>query len=595
MDTVKQQQQQQDDLVKQKKNTLASRFNPFNWMNNKSNNNNNNKQGAQLQGNDMSIDNVTSTNSETTVSPTYSSNDNHNNNNGNSIINHDDIQIQQQQIDTNKNGYRILNEYYILETLGKGMSGKVKKGKHIRTNDICALKIIDRATARKRVLSQLHTEIMAMKSLNHPNILNLLHVSLNATYPRKCGETRQVMVIGLELAKGGELFDFMMYTGSFSEILARTFFIQMCQALSVCHSKMIFHRDIKPENLLLDDRYQLKVADFGLAAIRNDKEDLLRTECGTRSYMAPEILLHKEYNGAKADVWSCAVVLFIMLAGNPPFTMAKKGDWWFNALLENNYAKFWKAHKKYAAHFPPAAEAFLSTVLIPDPNMRPSIDEMLKHPWCQGPIFSDEDLYHELLRRKTTVDREKAREREIAIREKEAKKNSGKQFDPFATNATRSTGYEISEGESEVIQRYDTSIMAPKLMDMEIKGFTNFYTAAPALAIIDELKTAVTMMEGGNVMKTTTEADKEFSMKVQFVKGTDKCDMKINIYSVPEDKIQIVQMTRKLGDPFVFNKIYKEMLEKIPDLLVNDNDNDENVPCVETPNEEMLVQEVGMI
>jgi len=100
-------------------------------------------------------------------------------------------------------------------------------------------------------------------------------------------------VLSLQLAEGGELFDFMMFTGFFSEVVSRTLFRQLLSALQYCHERGVYHRDIKPENLLLDDKYQLKIADFGLAAIRQDPEETLRTECGTRSYMAPEILSHK--------------------------------------------------------------------------------------------------------------------------------------------------------------------------------------------------------------------------------------------------------------------------------------------------------------
>lgn len=76
----------------------------------------------------------------------------------------------------------------------------------------------------------------------------------------------------------------------------------------------------------------MKLADFGLSNITTDADTVLETECGTRSYMAPEILEHNGYYGDSADVWSAGVVLFIMLTGSPPFDIANRKDWWFNAV-----------------------------------------------------------------------------------------------------------------------------------------------------------------------------------------------------------------------------------------------------------------------
>ena len=92
-------------------------------------------------------------------------------------------------------------------------------------------------------------------------------------------------------------------------------------------------------------------------------EAVLQTECGTKSYMAPEIISHQAYSGAAVDIWSAGVVLFIMLCGNPPFDIAARTDWWFNAisvrfrgdlmflyLQMNRYDRFWAAHLRAAAH-----------------------------------------------------------------------------------------------------------------------------------------------------------------------------------------------------------------------------------------------------
>lgn len=91
------------------------------------------------------------------------------------------------------------------------------------------------------------------------------------------------------------------------------------------------HRDLKPENLLLTEDFNLVITDFGLSAVLDDgSEEWLSTYCGTRGYMAPEIIARQTvYLGPSADVWSAAVVLFVMLAGFPPFEAAQAPDWWF--------------------------------------------------------------------------------------------------------------------------------------------------------------------------------------------------------------------------------------------------------------------------
>ena len=118
-----------------------------------------------------------------------------------------------------------------------------------------------------------------------------------------------------------------------------------------CHEKGICHRDLKPENLLLSGDFELKIADFGLSALGENEDGtplLLRTECGTRGYMAPEVLAGRPYDGHKADVWSAGVILFITLAGFPPFQMAASSDWWFQRIQNKQYPLFWEAHLRSA-------------------------------------------------------------------------------------------------------------------------------------------------------------------------------------------------------------------------------------------------------
>jgi len=467
------------------------------------------------------------------------------------------------------NGPRIFCGYEILDTLGKGMSGKVKRARHPHSGEIIALKVIKKETATRRSLAQLQTEIMTMKALQHENIVQLYHVDLDAEYPRKNGLTRRVMTLAIELCTGGELFDFLMHTQAFQEDIARTFFKQMMSALAFCHSQGIYHRDIKPENLLLDEKFQLKIADFGLSAMRNNPDELLQTECGTKSYMAPEILAHRDYEGGKADVWSSGVVLFIMLAGNPPFQHAKPGDWWFDRVTEGNYEKFWKAHVRYCPNFPMLARACVNKMFSPKPEDRPSAEEIMKHPWAAGQVMNPEALFQELSRRKLRVDQAKEAERLQAQREKarQSRMMNGRQaYDPFQRNVHRSVAtLSNNKGGEEVT-------MAPQLDPSKVLGYTNFYSPASASEIVTQLKQVIDTM-GGTVK---TKENNNFSLKTILTNNDQKCEIKINIYSASnDDSVNLVDITRSQGDHFIFKKIYDNLLEAVPDLLVESNLEDE--------------------
>ena len=128
----------------------------------------------------------------------------------------------------------------------------------------------------------------------------------------------------LELVGGGELFDFVALGGRLSEATARYYFKQLLEGLSFMHSQGYVHRDLKPENLLLDRDYVLKITDLGFAAplAGRDGSGLLQTQLGTASYMAPEIHLGKEYEGARVDFFASAIILFVILTQRPPFTSA---------------------------------------------------------------------------------------------------------------------------------------------------------------------------------------------------------------------------------------------------------------------------------
>ncbi|KAJ0985002.1 hypothetical protein J5N97_003358 [Dioscorea zingiberensis] len=201
----------------------------------------------------------------------------------------------------------IVGKYCLGKTIGEGAFAKVKLAVDVHTNRQVAVKIIDKQTVIKnKIIYQIKREISTMRLLNHPNIVKIYEVIA----------TKKKIYLIMEYVSGGQLTDRMCK--GLAEKEARKYFQQLIDAVDYCHGRGVYHRDLKPENLLLDSEGNLKVSDFGLSVLRKPGA-LLSTACGSPSYVAPEVITKKNYKGADADVWSCGVVLFELLAGHLPF------------------------------------------------------------------------------------------------------------------------------------------------------------------------------------------------------------------------------------------------------------------------------------
>jgi len=307
---------------------------------------------------------------------------------------------------------REIGNYVLGDTLGEGGFARVKLGTNKLTGEKVALKVLAKKNldTSSTEFKQVKREIDALTILQHPNILRMYEADWNARYPKADGEFQDVLLIVLELAGGGELFDFLSYTGAFDERIARTYFQQLVNGLKECHSQGIAHRDLKPENLLLNSEFVLKLADFGFAHFQGSNvSHVMKTECGTKGYMAPEVLSGKSYDES-ADLFAAGVILFIMLAGFPPFQIANKTDWWFNKLMSDKHSLFWKAHER-TAYFSDAAKDLINKILSPDPSKRITIEQIEGHDWFKGPVLSAEELREDLSTRKVQVDANKSREK----------------------------------------------------------------------------------------------------------------------------------------------------------------------------------------
>ncbi|KAI4089411.1 MAG: hypothetical protein LQ344_005413 [Seirophora lacunosa] len=201
-----------------------------------------------------------------------------------------------------------LGHYHVKRTLGEGSFGKVKLAVHRISGQEVALKIISRKKLISRDMAgRVEREIQYLQLLRHPHIIKLYTVITTPTD----------IIMVLEYA-GGELFDYIVKNGKMPETKARRFFQQIVCAVEYCHRHKIVHRDLKPENLLLDADLNVKIADFGLSNVLTDG-NFLKTSCGSPNYAAPEVIGGKLYAGPEVDVWSCGVILYVLLCGRLPF------------------------------------------------------------------------------------------------------------------------------------------------------------------------------------------------------------------------------------------------------------------------------------
>ncbi|ENN81423.1 hypothetical protein D910_12733 [Dendroctonus ponderosae] len=200
-----------------------------------------------------------------------------------------------------------------------------------------------------------------MKLIDHPHVLGLADVYENKKY----------LYLVLEHVSGGELFDYLVKKGRLTPKEARRFFRQIISALDFCHSHSICHRDLKPENLLLDEKNNIKIADFGMASLQ-PMGSMLETSCGSPHYACPEVIRGEKYDGRKADVWSCGVILYALLVGALPFD-----DDNLRQLLEKV-----KRGVFHIPHFvPPDCQSLLRGMIEVHPEKRLTLCDINKHPW----------------------------------------------------------------------------------------------------------------------------------------------------------------------------------------------------------------------
>lgn len=270
-------------------------------------------------------------------------------------------------------------KFIMSKTIGSGACGEVKLAFEKSTCKKVAVKIINRRKFRLSgsretdPMPNVDTEIEILKKLDHPCIIRIDNFFHSEDY----------YYIVLELMEGGELFERVVTKTRLKESTAKLYFYQMLLAVQYLHENGVSHRDLKPENVLLSSNAEdccVKITDFGQSKILGETS-LMRTLCGTPTYLAPEILTTAGTAGYSnaVDCWSLGVILFVCLSGYPPFTEQDSEIPLKDQITLGQYRFIQAAWE----HVSSTALDLVKKLLVVDPKKRYTTKEALNHPWLQ--------------------------------------------------------------------------------------------------------------------------------------------------------------------------------------------------------------------
>jgi len=260
-------------------------------------------------------------------------------------------------------------DYKKLNFLGEGSFAAVYRVQNRITDSIRAMKIINKsASCSAEDDKEIFNEINILRTLDHPNILKIFEFYSN----------KESYSIVTELCSGGELFQEIVDKGPFNENYSAYVMFQILSAINYCHNMKIVHRDLKPENILIVDRDKnnyprIKICDFGTSKMF-EKGAIQRKLVGSSYYIAPEVL--KKHYDEKCDLWSCGVILYILLSGRPPFGGENDKE-----IMERVSIGKYDLQSSPFNKISKNGIDLIQKLLIMDPKKRISAQDALLHPW----------------------------------------------------------------------------------------------------------------------------------------------------------------------------------------------------------------------
>ncbi|KAG8100740.1 hypothetical protein GUJ93_ZPchr0013g35019 [Zizania palustris] len=403
-----------------------------------------------------------------------------------------------------------VGRYDLGRTLGEGTFAKVKFARNVDSGENVAIKILDKEKVLKhKMIAQIKREISTMKLIRHPNVIRMHEVMASKT---------KVYIV-MDLVTGGELFDKIASRGRLKEDDARKYFQQLINAVDYCHSRGVYHRDLKPENLLLDANGILKVSDFGLSALSQQVR----------------VISNKGYDGAKADLWSCGVILFILMAGYLPFE---------DSNLMPLYKKIFKADFSCPSWFSTSARKLIKKILDPNPSTRITIADLINNEWFkkgyQPPRFETADVNLDDV---NSIFNESEDPSQLVVERREERPSVMNAFELISTSQGLNLG-KLFEKQSGSVKRE-----------------TRFASRLPANEILSKIEAAAGPM-GFNVQK------RNYKLKLQGENPGRKGQLAIatEVFEVTPS-LYMVELRKSNGDTLEFHKFYHSISNGLKDVM----------------------------
>lgn len=281
----------------------------------------------------------------------------------------DDVVIVEEKL-SNIMGDAIIKKYNKGKFLGKGGFAKCYEFTNMENNKVMAAKIIPKSTLKKsRHRQKLLSEIKIHRGLTHPNIVKFEHVF----------EDNENVYILLEMCTNQTLNDLCKRRKRLTEFEAQYYIYQIVGSLKYLQKNRVIHRDLKLGNLFLNDKLEIKLGDFGLAAKLDFDNEKRHTVCGTPNYLAPEVLSNKSGHGYEVDIWSLGVVLYALVVGKPPFETPE---------VKMTYDKIKKVLYSFPEQIPLSENVknLITKIFVADPSKRPTLDQILEHPFLNNGV-----------------------------------------------------------------------------------------------------------------------------------------------------------------------------------------------------------------